>query len=110
MRMSRIGPVDVDTANGDLATTFASIRQQLGIVPNMMRTMAQSPSVLHGYLALASALRNGRLSARVQAQLAITVAQANACDYCLSAHTALARRAGVSDDELAASRDGRSSD
>jgi len=108
--MSRIGPVDLETTNDGLAATFASIQKQLGTVPNMMRTMAQSPSVLQGYLSFASALRGGRLSAHVQAQLAMAVAQTNACDYCLSAHTALGRRAGVSDDELTASRDGHSRD
>lgn len=40
----------------------------------------------------------------------MAVAEANACDYCLSAHSALGRGAGLSDDELAASRDAKASD
>jgi alkylhydroperoxidase family enzyme len=36
--------------------------------------------------------------------------QINSCDYCLSAHTALGRGAGLSNDELTVSRDARAVD
>jgi AhpD family alkylhydroperoxidase len=42
--------------------------------------------------------------------IALAVAQANSCDYCLSAHTALGKRAGLSDAEVASARQGRASD
>src|SRR3990167_9494244 len=38
------------------------------------------------------------------------VANRNACDYCLAAHTALGRKAGVSGDDLAAAQSGESAD
>ena len=37
-------------------------------------------------------------------------ANRNACDYCLAAHTALGRKAGVSGDDLAAAQSGESAD
>ena len=107
--MSRIKPVWQTTHDG-VRRSFDAIQKQLGVVPNMMRTMAQSPRVLEGYLALSGALSRGLLPATLQEQIALAVAEANACNYCLSAHTALGRRAGLSDDQLAASREGRAAD
>ena len=107
--MSRIEPV-LQTTHDGIRRSFEAIEKQLGAVPNMMRTMAQSPRVLEGYLAWSGALSRGLLPATLQEQIAIAIAEANACNYCLSAHTALGRRAGLSDDQLAASREGRAVD
>jgi uncharacterized peroxidase-related enzyme len=108
--VSRIEPVDRDTSNERLRKTFDAIQKQLGVVPNMMRTMAQSPAVLDAYLAFGAALHRGLLPVSLQEQIALAVAEVNACDYCLSAHSALGRGAGLSSDEILASRDGRASD
>jgi len=102
--MSRIAPVDRNTANESLRKVFDSVERQLGILPNMVRTMAQSRSALDGYLWLSAALKRGVLPGTLQEQLALVVAEANECDYCLSAHTVLGRGAGLTDHELSASR------
>ena len=107
--MSRIRPV-LHTTREDVRRSFDAIEKHLGVVPNMMRTMAQSPRVLEGYLALSGALSRGRLPAPLREQIAIAIAENNACNYCLSAHSALGRKAGLSDDQLAASRDGHAAD
>jgi uncharacterized peroxidase-related enzyme len=107
--MSRINTVDRITANDAVRRSFDAIEKQLGVVPNMMRTMAQSPSVLEAYLGFGAALRRGRLSSALGEQIALAVAEVNACDYCLSAHTALGAGAGLSTEQLAASREGRDS-
>jgi hypothetical protein len=54
--VSRISPVDRETTNDRLRKTFDAIQKQLGVVPNMMRTMAHSPAVLDAYLAFGGAL------------------------------------------------------
>ena len=105
--MSRITAVDRNDADDSVRRNFDAIEKKLGVVPNMMRTMAQSPRVLEGYLGLSGALSHGRLPATLQEQIALAIAEANACDYCLAAHSALGRGAGLSDEQLAASRDGR---
>ena len=107
--MSRINTVDRTTTNDAIRRSFDAIEKQLGVVPNMMRTMAQSPSVLEAYLGFGAALRRGRLSSGLQEQIALVVAEVNACDYCLSAHTALGAGAGLSPEQLTASREGRDS-
>ena len=108
--MSRIKAVDRANAVEGVRRTFDGIEKKLGVVPNMMRTMAQSPRVLEGYLGLTGALGRGLLPPPLQEQIALAIAEANACDYCLSAHSALGRAAGLSDDQLAASREGQAAD
>jgi uncharacterized peroxidase-related enzyme len=108
--MSRIPPIDRSTPNDSVRANFDAIQKQLGIVPNMMRTMAQSGPVLEAYLAFGAALRRGRLPVRLQEQIALTIAETNSCDYCLSAHTALGQGAGLSADEIAAAREGSTAD
>ncbi len=76
----------------------------------MTRAMAVSPSVLDAYLGFSGALRRGVLPARVQEQLALDVGEANHCDYCVSAHSALGKRAGLTDLDILDSRRGTSTD
>jgi uncharacterized peroxidase-related enzyme len=110
LTMSRIPPVDRNTTNDSIRKNFDAIQKQLGTVPNMMRTMAQSSSVLDAYLGFGAALRRGSLPVSLHEQIALAVAEINSCDYCLSAHTALGRGAGLSNDELTASREARAGD
>lgn len=108
--MSRITPVERNTTNEGVRNVFNAVEKQLGLVPNMVRTMARSPRVLDGYLGLSGALRHGVLPVPLQEQIALVVAELNACDYCLSAHSVLGRGAGLSDDVIEASRLGQASD
>jgi uncharacterized peroxidase-related enzyme len=108
--MSRITTVDRNAADTGVRETFDAIQKQLGLVPNMMRTMAQSPATLEGYLGLSGALGRGLLSAQLRERIALAIGEANACDYCLSAHSLLGRGAGLSEDQIGASRDGHGSD
>lgn len=88
-----------------------AVAKQLGSVPNLFRAIAVSPQALEGHLALAGALGKGRLPAATRERIALAVAEVNGCDYCLSAHTYLARNLAKLDDaEITANRSGASND
>ena len=87
--MTRIQPIDHQTATGKAKTLLDAVKAKLGLVPNLTRVMANAPSVLEGYLGLSGALGGGALPAKVREQLALVVGQQNSCDYCLAAHTAI---------------------
>ncbi len=108
--MPRISAVDPTTATGKAKDLLAQVQKKLGITPNLMRTLAQSPAVLEAYLAFSGALAGGALSARLREQIALAVAQANQCEYCLSAHTAIGKLVGLNENDLAASRQSKSAD
>ena len=84
--------------------------KQLGVVPNLFRLVGTSPAALEGYLGLNGAL--GRtLDAKTRERIAIAVAQANGCDYCLSAHSYLGLNlAKIDETEIALNRAGHSGD
>lgn len=106
----RITAIDPTQANGLLAPLFAAVKAKIGIVPNLFRTFANSPSVLEGYLGLSAALAKGVLPATVREQLALTVGQTNGCDYCLSAHSLTGKYTGLSPDDIDAARRGEAAD
>ena len=88
-----------------------AVNKQLGLVPNMFRLIANSPSALDGYLGLNGALAKGKIDAKTRERIALAVAEVNGCDYCLSAHTYLGKNlAKLEDAEIAANRKGASSD
>jgi uncharacterized peroxidase-related enzyme len=86
--MPRVIPVDPATAEGRTKELLDSVEASLGATPNMTTTMARS-AVLDGWLGLSGALRRGSIRAADAERIAIAVAQANDCSYCLSAHTYL---------------------
>src|SRR5271168_1977846 len=86
------------------------VHKQLGVVPNMFRLIAQSPAALQGFTSNNAALAK-TLGAKTRERIALVVAQANACDYCLSAHTYLGLNlAKISPEEVALNRKGASGD
>ncbi|QGN54113.1 carboxymuconolactone decarboxylase family protein [Novosphingobium sp. Gsoil 351] len=87
-----------------------AVEKQLGIVPNLFRLVATSPAALEGFLGLNGAM--GRtLDAKTRERIALAIAQANGCDYCLSAHTYLGLNlAQIDETEIALNRAGHSGD
>jgi uncharacterized peroxidase-related enzyme len=108
--MPRIKPVDQNSADPVTVELLASVRKSKGAVPNLVATMAHSPAVAGAYLGFAQALSGGRLPRRLREQIALLVGEANACDYCVAAHTALGRRAGPSEEETREARRASSHD
>jgi len=108
--MSRITIVTPDTATADQRELLDAIRQKLGMVPNFLAILAHSPDALRAFLGLHGIAESGRLDPQTRERIALAVAQGNACEYCLSAHSAIGRKAGLSADEIDANRDGGSTD
>lgn len=88
-----------------------AVKRQLGVVPNLMKLLGNSPAALEGYLSLNGALSKGALDAKTRERIALAIAEINGCNYCLSAHTYLGKNVAKLDDaEIAANRNGNSSD
>ncbi len=102
--MVKLIALDPTQATGKVRELLAQVQAQLGMVPNMMRTMANSPAVLEGYLSFSNALAGGVLSPQLREQIALAVAEINSCEYCLSAHAAIGKMVGLSERELTSGR------
>ncbi len=108
--MSRLEAINPEQATGKAKELLEAVNEKFGMVPNLARTLANSPAALKGYLALGEALEGGVLSAGLREQIALTVSQANGCDYCVAAHCAIGTSVGLSDSELTDARQASSPD
>ena len=106
--MSRIHQVVTESATGKARELLDAVKGKLGLVPNMTRAMANAPAVLDGYLSLSGVLGRGALSAKDRKRIALAVGQANGCDYCLAAHSAIGKMVGLTADQILDSRRGTS--
>lgn len=105
--MTRISPIDQSTAEAAVQATLAAVKSKIGMVPNLFATFARAPAVLNGYLALSDNLAKGVLTGKQREIVALALAQANSCHYCLSAHTLMGKGAGLSSEAIRAARQGK---
>jgi len=108
--MSRIQPVDPKSASGETRQLLDTVQASLGVTPNFIRILANAPKALEGFLGLYGAAGGFSLDKAMQERIALAVAEGNACDYCVSAHTAIGRHAGLSNAEMLLNRQGGSND
>jgi uncharacterized peroxidase-related enzyme len=108
--MQRIAAVNPAEATGKTKQLLDGVHAKLGMVPNLMKTMASGPAALEAYLNFGAALGTGQLDAKFREQIALAVAQANSCEYCLSAHSAIGKMVGLKPEEIASSREAHSAD
>lgn len=108
--MSHVHLVDRESATGTVKDQLDQIHAAFGTVPAMFRAVANSPAALTSMWTSFGAFGGGILGSALGEQLAVAVADRNSCEYCLAAHTALGRRAGVSPEAMAAAQVGESDD
>ncbi|OEZ98970.1 carboxymuconolactone decarboxylase family protein [Duganella sp. HH101] len=108
--MTRIATIENATANAEQKALLDAIQGQLGMVPNFLKVFANSPVALRAFLGLHGVANDGTLDALTRERIALALAQQNSCEYCVSAHTAIGRKTGLSGDEMTAARNGTSED
>ena len=99
--MNRITQLDPTRATGKVKQLFDEVQAKLGAVPNVFRVLGNAPAALEGYLNFDSALAGGSFNRKIREQIALAVAESNLCGYCVSAHTFIGGRAGLTEKEIA---------
>jgi uncharacterized peroxidase-related enzyme len=109
--MTRIAIPTADQTPVASLPLLDAVNKQLGVVPNLMKVVGNSPAALEGYLSLNGALARGTIGAETGERIALAVAEVNRCSYCLSAHSYLASHlAKLDSTEIDANRHGTSND
>jgi uncharacterized peroxidase-related enzyme len=108
--MARVAVIDPKTATGEARQLLDAVQAGLGMVPNFIRVLANSPAALNAFLGIHGIAGTGLLDPKTRERIALAVAEQNGCQYCVSAHTAIGRKAGLDTQEMLANRRGRSSD
>lgn len=108
--MARLKAINPDEATGKTRELFDTVQNKMGMVPNMMRTMGNSPAALNGYLGFNAALNNASIGSKLGELISITVANENECNYCNAAHSYIAEKIGLNADAINNARKGTSAD
>ena len=102
--MSRFSiPTRDEVSEGNRAI-FDDLRKKLGMVPNLYAYYAKSETALADYLAFQG--RKTTLNAKEREVVNLVTSQINGCRYCQSAHTAVGKMTGFSDEEIIQLRGG----
>lgn len=104
--MGRIEKMAPEKATGELQVTFAQMQKNMGKIPNIFQHMGNSPSVLKAFLQMVDSASHLTLSPQIQEKIALATSERNKCQYCLSAHTAMAKMAKLTDEQILAARKG----
>ncbi|MDB4907450.1 MAG: alkylhydroperoxidase like protein AhpD family [Gemmatimonadetes bacterium] len=103
----RLSLLTQDTEDAALKPTFDHFKATRGKVPNLFRIMSRRPTITATLSAhLAAVTGPGTVDVKFKELLTVRVSRLNDCAYCLASHSVLAKKAGASEQELEAARDG----
>jgi uncharacterized peroxidase-related enzyme len=108
--MARISAVSPENASGEVQEMYGILKKKVGKVINIFQMMGNSPAVLGAYMALSEAAGKTSFDAKMRERIALLVGESNKCHYCLAAHTAVAKMAGLSEEETIQARKAKSED
>jgi uncharacterized peroxidase-related enzyme len=105
--MAGLGYIEPEDADAFTRKLF----QKVGMVPNLYCTMANSSTVLDGFLKLTACLEAAKLDKKLREMVYLLTSQINGCHYCLASHTSTAVEHGLlSMDETLEARRAQSPD
>jgi len=86
---------------------FDNLKKAIGFTPNLYAYFAKSETALADYLALQN--RKSTMRAKEREAINLVTSQINGCRYCQSAHTALGKMNGFTDEQILEIRAGSAS-
>ena len=105
--MTTIKALKRDEVNATNQAIFDNLEKAVGFVPNLYAAYANSETALENYLNFANAKTS--LKAKEKEAVNLAVSEVNGCTYCLSAHTAIAKMNGFTEDQVLELRAGKAS-
>ncbi len=94
----------IDSAPEEAKENLRYAEKAYGFLPNLYRNMAEAPTLFEGYLKLSDIFSKNSFSETERQIILMTNNRLNDCKYCMSAHTAISKGAGVADDVIEALR------
>ncbi len=105
--MTEFAILEPDQADQAVRQLLEEAGQRFGFVPNVLKVMATAPALLEGYLALSGLFERTSFSPAERQLILLALSRANRCHYCVAAHSTVARMLGLSEEAIAATREGR---
>jgi uncharacterized peroxidase-related enzyme len=93
--MPRLKVWDPETTKGWRGRLLKKVGEASGKVPNMFRSLGNSPWCLDGFLTLNGNIAQGKIGMQLVKIVTLGASEFNGCEYCVAAHTAMAEGAGL---------------
>jgi AhpD family alkylhydroperoxidase len=97
----------LETAPEKSRQALAGLKQRFGLIPNLAATMAESPTLVNGFVGALMNFGTGTFDGGQRQVLLLTNAVTNRCAWAVAFHSTAALSEGVPADEVAAIREGR---
>jgi uncharacterized peroxidase-related enzyme len=99
---ARVPLIEPAEAGPELAALYREIEGQFGGLPNLFKALGHRPAILRATLdKVAAVMQGGELDRRLKEMVAVVVADARGCAYCVGAHSMVLRRLGVPEETIA---------
>jgi AhpD family alkylhydroperoxidase len=103
--MKTLQPLTLEEANENSQGIFKAVKGNIGMLPNLYATMGVSDKLLGGFLTFTETLKSGEFTGKEYEVIALDTSEANACAYCISAHTAIGKMNGLTEQDTLDIRD-----
>jgi uncharacterized peroxidase-related enzyme len=99
--MAKIPYVEKENASPEIRALYEQVEGKLGLVPNVVKAIANSPVMLQGFIPfLGAALGPSAVDAPLKELAIITTSKLNGCSYCTAHHVVAGKRAGLSVEKI----------
>ena len=96
----------LETAPNESKEALAHAKETFGFIPNLEGIFAEAPALLKGSMALWDLFETTSFTPIEQQVIYLTANYENSCNYCMAAHSGLAKMIGMSDENIEALRNG----
>lgn len=96
----------VDSAPEASRETLQQVAKSYGFLPNLIGIMAEAPALAQAYVSVAGAFASSSFSPTEQQIVLIAASRVNGCEYCVSAHSTVAKMSQVPADVIEGLRSG----
>jgi len=91
---------DTSKLTGKNLEMLNELEKTTGLLPNVMKQMANSPAAVEAFMLSRESLSKGLLSPKMRSLIGILIAEIYSCKYLLAARVAQAKAAGMSDEDI----------
>ena len=102
--MATLGLIEYQNASAEVRAVYDDIMavRQTDYINNFWKALAHDPATLRRtWESVKQIMSPGALDAVTKEMIYVAVSASNQCGYCIASHTASARKAGMSDAQLA---------
>ena len=100
--MARLTYVEKEIAKPEQEKLLSQLTQKSGKIANIWKLWSHSPLTLETFMMFYKTLMKGVLDGKLRELAYIKTSVVNDCAYCAEAHKAVARKIGITDDQLQA--------